>query len=131
MKCAIRARDGAGSCRPGRDEIAYQSNCMSWLAMIWKEFPLAYHITFGTYGTRLHGDERGTIDRAMNQPGDPIIGADAGWRFLEENRLKFPARVFTREQMIIVESIIPEVCIRGRWELHACAAGPDHIHVVL
>jgi hypothetical protein len=41
--------------------------------------PLAYHITFGTYGTRLHGDERGTVDRAMNKPGDPIIGADSSW----------------------------------------------------
>jgi hypothetical protein len=29
-------------------------------------FPLAYHITWGTYGTRLHGDERGTVDRSAN-----------------------------------------------------------------
>ncbi|MCH8164939.1 MAG: hypothetical protein IH889_04955 [Planctomycetes bacterium] len=28
--------------------------------------PLAYHITFGTYGTRLHGDPRGTVDRTLN-----------------------------------------------------------------
>jgi hypothetical protein len=84
--------------------------------------PLAYHITFGTYGTRLHGDDRGTIDRSMNEPGDPIIGTDDGWHFLEENRLNFPPRVFTREQMIVVESIIPEVCVRGGWSMHTCAA---------
>jgi hypothetical protein len=41
--------------------------------------PIAYHITFGTYGTRLHGDPRGTVDRSMNRPGDPIIGADRAW----------------------------------------------------
>jgi REP element-mobilizing transposase RayT len=93
--------------------------------------PLAYHITFGTCGTRLHGDDRGTIDRSLNEPPDPIIGANDGWHFLEENRLNFPPRVFTREEMVAVESLIPEVCVRGGWELHTCAAGPDHVHVVM
>jgi hypothetical protein len=40
-------------------------------------YPLAYHITFGTYGTRLHGDERGTVERAHNVYGEPIVGMDA------------------------------------------------------
>src|SRR5688500_5605251 len=92
--------------------------------------PLAYHITVGTYGTRLHGDERGTIDRSMNEPGDPIIGADNGWHFLEENRLNFTPRVLTQEQMMTVEALIPRVCVRGGWDLHTCAAGPDHVHVI-
>ena len=30
------------------------------------EFPLAYLITFRTYGTWLHGDERGSIGRTGN-----------------------------------------------------------------
>ena len=36
------------------------------------DIPLAYHITFGTYGTRLHGNERGSVDRAHNAPGEPF-----------------------------------------------------------
>jgi hypothetical protein len=48
-------------------------------------YPLAYHITFGTYGTRLHGDERGTVDRSMNHPGDPVIGAEPDWQRMEFN----------------------------------------------
>ena len=39
--------------------------------------PLAYHITFGTYGTRLHGGERLTVDRVHNQYGMPFVEHDA------------------------------------------------------
>jgi REP element-mobilizing transposase RayT len=94
-------------------------------------FPLAFHITFGTYGTRLHGDERGTVDRSMNQYGDPILGKDEDWEQMERERLKFEPRIFSVEQMIEVERLIPDVCIRGGWQLHTCAAGPDHVHNVL
>jgi REP element-mobilizing transposase RayT len=93
--------------------------------------PLAYHITFGTYGTRLHGDERGTVDRSLNQPGDPIIGSDWQWEQMDRNRLNFLPRIFTAEQMVLVESLIPDICVRGGWTLHACATGPDHVHNVL
>jgi hypothetical protein len=96
-----------------------------------REFPLAYHITFGTYGTRLHGDERGTVDRSMNKPGDPIIGRADDWQRMERNRLRFEPRVFTFDQMILVESLIPAGGERGGWRLHTCAAGPDHVHNVL
>ena len=29
-----------------------------------------------------------------------------------------------------VERLVPGICVRGKWVLHACAAGPDHVHVV-
>src|SRR5438309_8626583 len=96
-----------------------------------RSFPLAFHITFGTYGTRLHGDERGTVIRAMNHAGEPIVDGCAEWERVERGRLKFEPRVFTRAQMVLVESLIPGVCERGGWELHACAAGPDHVHNVV
>jgi REP element-mobilizing transposase RayT len=96
-----------------------------------RDRPLAYHITFGTYGTRLHGDVRGTVDRAMNQPGDPIIGADPSWWELERDKLRFDPVVLTPEQMIHVESVMPEICMRGRWEYHVGAGGPDHVHALL
>jgi REP element-mobilizing transposase RayT len=94
-------------------------------------YPLAYHITFGTYGTRPHGDERGTVDRAMNRPGDPIIGKDEAWERMELNKLRFPPRVFTHEQMVVVESLVEAVCARGGWTPHTWASGPDHVHAVL
>jgi REP element-mobilizing transposase RayT len=93
--------------------------------------PLAYHITFGSYETRLHGDERGTVDRAMNKPGDPIIGRDDAWNQIEHDKLTFQLRVFTVEQMTEIERHLPMVCERGGWKHHTGAAGPDHVHEVL
>jgi REP element-mobilizing transposase RayT len=94
-------------------------------------YPLAYHITFGTYGTRLHGDERGTVDRRLNQPGDPIIGAEPDWERLEYNKLRFPVREFDLAQRLLAESLIPDICVRGGWQLCARAARKDHFHTLL
>jgi len=35
------------------------------------DIPLAYLITFRCYGTWLHGDERGSVDRFHNQYQSP------------------------------------------------------------
>ena len=94
-------------------------------------FPLAYHITFGTYGTRLHGDERGTVDRRMNHPGDPIVGSDPDWWERERAMLRFEPVTFDREKMLFVERVIPGVCEQGGWDYHVGAAGPDHVHALL
>src|SRR5437773_6810982 len=95
------------------------------------DFPLAYHITFGTYGTRLHGDERGTIDRTMNKFEEAIIGLDKEWQRIERSLLKFPPRVLTIEQRLFIEEIVPSICARGGWKHLATAAAPDHVHNVL
>ena len=93
--------------------------------------PLAYHITWGTYGTRLHGDPRKTVVRGDNVYGTPVLGLNrALWEEMKGN-LKFAPRRLTREQMVYVERIVPEVCARGGWEHRESAAGPDHVHVVL
>ena len=93
--------------------------------------PLAYHITFGTYGTRLHGDPRGTVDRKANKPGDPIIGAEPDWERMERSTLRFPPVLFDAGSRSFIESVVPSLCDRGGWELHVCAAKPDHVHVLL
>ncbi len=93
--------------------------------------PLAYHITFGTYGTRLHGDARGTVDRPMNEPGDPIVGENADWKRIERAKLKFPPILLTEEQRLYADSIVVSICARGGWQLHAFAARKDHVHTLL
>jgi REP element-mobilizing transposase RayT len=93
--------------------------------------PLAYFISWGTYGTRLHGDPRGTVDRDHNERGTPVLGFDPIRWEREKGLLKFPPVFFTREQMRFAESVIPEICERGHWNYLTCAAGPDHVHAVL
>ena len=92
---------------------------------------MGYHITFGTYGTRLHGDERGTVDRRRNRPGEPIVGRQEAWECLEANRLARPPIVLTAEQQEHAERTIPEICRRGGWAHRQSACGPDHVHVLL
>jgi REP element-mobilizing transposase RayT len=56
---------------------------------------------------------------------------DSDWERIERGNLRFEPRVFTLEQMVEAERLIPGICVRGGWGLQACAAGPDHVHVVL
>ena len=43
------------------------------------DIPLAYLITFRCYGTWLHGDERGSIDRFHNRYRSPYIDPNKKW----------------------------------------------------
>lgn len=92
---------------------------------------LAYHITWGTYGTRLHGDPRKTVDRLHNTYGDPVLTYDEHRWEREKSLLRFPPVIFTHPQMILIESLIPSICDRGGWIHRTSAAGPDHVHAVL
>ena len=93
--------------------------------------PLAYHITFGTYGCRLHGDPRGTVDRQHNQYLDPVIAENWDRELANQERLRFQRITLTSEQRLFIESITLEICQRGAWQLFAVAAAPDHGHVCL
>jgi len=92
---------------------------------------LAYHITFGTYGTRLHGDPRGTVDRDHDEYGTPVLGYDEHRWEREKQNLKFPPVILTRGQMIHIEHLQPIICQRGHWRHITGAAGPDHVHEIL
>lgn len=92
---------------------------------------LGFHITWGTYGTRLHGDPRGTVDRTHNELGTPVLGFDEHRWEREKSFVKFPPVIFTREQMIFIEDMLPLICERGGWTHITGAAGPDHVHEIL
>src|SRR5687767_1105846 len=93
--------------------------------------PLAYHITFGTYGTRLHGDDRGTVTRGQNGQESILLGPDEALESYERDQMRFEKIELTDEQMRYAEQVIPSICERGGWLLLAWAVGPDHVHAVL
>jgi REP element-mobilizing transposase RayT len=94
-----------------------------------------WHITFGTYGSRLHGGEKSTVDRQHNQTGSPVLDRDEQRRSEERNRMRGDPIYLSAAQRDTIESVIPTLCPRGRWNLYACAAPsePDnnHVHIVL
>jgi hypothetical protein len=91
---------------------------------------LAYHITWGTYGTR-PGDPRKAVDRLHNRYGEPVLNYDEHRWEREKAMLKFPPVIFTIAQRVITESILPEICVRGSWAHRAGAVSPDHVHEIL
>ena len=70
--------------------------------------PLAYLITFRTYGTWLHGDERGSMDRReYNRYGDPVIAASRLKETRDRNLMKAPAFVLEGKSRQTLEARDP------------------------
>jgi len=95
-------------------------------------WPVAYFITFRTYGTWLHGDEGGSADRtSTNIYGTPVIATNQHRQRWEQNQMKHAAVIFNSAQQQIVQNTITEVAAYNKWRLHALGVEADHIHVVI
>jgi REP element-mobilizing transposase RayT len=91
-----------------------------------KSEPLAFFLTWTTYGTWVPGDERGWVAKpgAFCQP-DPALEDRSRSRMTE------PALTLDDRQRQIVEGTIEDHCkVRG-WHLHAVACRTNHVHVVV
>ena len=88
--------------------------------------PLAYFLTWGTYGTRLPGGERGWVERGRGwQPPDAAREAAAAASMTED------ACVLDREQREVVERQVAETCRFRGWILHCVNCRSNHVHVVV
>jgi REP element-mobilizing transposase RayT len=88
--------------------------------------PLAYFLTWPTYGTWLPGDSRGWVEyrRGWRLP-DPARLLEAAARMTED------ACYLDSEQRQAVHDQIAETCCYRGWELHAVNCRTNHIHVVV
>ncbi len=94
--------------------------------------PVAYFITFRTYGTWLHGDERGSSDRKYaNVPGTPVIAASRNRQRWEQKQMQHPAVWLNSIQREIIDRTIREVIEYNQWLLHALSIQKNHVHVVV
>jgi REP element-mobilizing transposase RayT len=88
--------------------------------------PLAYFLTWSTYGTWLPGDERGWIEYGHGwQLPDAVRKLEAEARMTED------ACRLDGEQRDVVERQIAETCKIRSWELHAVNCRSNHAHVVV
>ena len=88
--------------------------------------PLAYFLTWPTYGTWLPGDERGWVKRHHgHQLPDPPRKLEATARMTEQ------ACQLDDMQRRLVEQTVADHCrIRG-WTLHAVNCRSNHLHIVV
>ena len=89
-----------------------------------------WHITFGTYGARLHGAIAPTVDKRHNELGTEFLPKNTLRVVSECERMKHSQRYLSLEQRIFVEAELANICERGGWNYRACAAGADHVHLL-
>ena len=95
------------------------------------EFPLAYLISFRCYGTWLHGDQRGSMNRKRNKYGTPRLAPNPRLENAEAKRLKHPPMTLNAEQRGVVDKAIREVCICRNYFLRAINVRTNHVHTVV
>ena len=93
--------------------------------------PLAYLITFRSYGTWLHGDNRGSVDRHRNVYGSPFIPTNRSWRQHNVESLKGAPVLFSKRQRAVVTAAIKETCEIRKWALYSVNVRTNHCHVVI
>lgn len=96
-----------------------------------RETPIAYLITFRCYGTWLHGDERGSINRFNNKYKSPYLKADKNWNNYNKSKLKSEAFLLNAHCRKIVENTIRQVCEFKKWILYALNVRTNHIHLIV
>src|SRR6266478_6398562 len=80
--------------------------------------PLGYLITFRTYGTWLHGDERGSVDRHNNRYGAPLVTPSQRWLAYNKTQLKHGPVQLTGEQRALIKESIERTCDVLGWRLY-------------
>ena len=93
--------------------------------------PLAYLITFSCYGVRLHGDEKGSVDRRHNLPGTPFVSPDVGRVRREARTMVQAAYCLDAPRRACVLNAVQGVCAARDWKLLAAHVRADHVHVVV
>ena len=95
------------------------------------DIPLAYLISFRCYGTWLHGDKRGSIDRFHNRYKSPYIPPNEPWQKHVQGSLRSGAVKLNAAQRKSVENAIRENCVIRKWVLRAVNVRTNHVHSVV
>jgi hypothetical protein len=80
------------------------------------EIPLALFLTFRAYGTWLHGDERGSVDRHNNVYGTERIAPNKHFESISRARQKYPSVRLDAKRRVSIESSVQETASKRGWE---------------
>jgi len=96
-----------------------------------RSFPIGYLITFRCYGTWLHGDERGSVDRHHRVYGTPGLPPSTLRRQHDHELLKQPPVKLNSRARLVGESAIRETCAKRRGQLWIVNVRTNHVHAVV
>jgi REP element-mobilizing transposase RayT len=95
------------------------------------DIALAYLITFRTYGTWLHGDVRGSVDRNNNVYNTTRIEHHPARSNFERTLLNREPVALDAAQRTSAEFAIRETSEKRGWRLYALNVRTNHIHCVV
>jgi REP element-mobilizing transposase RayT len=93
--------------------------------------PLAYFLTWTCYGTRLHGEERDTVDEEHRRRGSAFVSPNARRVEYETRLLKHLPLVLTDEMRTVVDRTIREHADIRTWKILALNVRTTHVHAVV
>jgi REP element-mobilizing transposase RayT len=93
--------------------------------------PLAYLITFRTYGTWLHGDPRGSVDDQHNDFGTPVLDPNPSRATAESDNLRHAPIVLTESMRNRTANAIRQLCGERDWTISALNVRSNHVHAVV
>jgi REP element-mobilizing transposase RayT len=96
-----------------------------------EQIPLGYLITFRSYGTWLHGDKRGSVDRFHNRFGTPRIPHNEQWKKHNRKILAQSPVKLSRRHRVMIEEAIRETCKIRKWEFWVTNIRTNHVHTVV
>jgi REP element-mobilizing transposase RayT len=93
--------------------------------------PVGYLITFRTYGTWMHGDKRGSVDRDHRRHGSPMLPPSSRRKEIESRLMKQPPVRLNASQRGAVELAIRDTCELRKWNLWTLNVRSNHLHCVV
>jgi REP element-mobilizing transposase RayT len=93
--------------------------------------PLAYFITFTCYGSWLHGEEPGSVDRNHNEVGTSFLPPNPDHKEARRELMDQPPYHLDAARRQIVMKSIKDVCTHRGWRLLAGHVRSNHVHCVV
>ena len=93
--------------------------------------PMAFFISFTCYGSRLHGDIRGSVDLDHNIFGTPLLPANANRVAARMAALTFPPYSLEGDRPFLVRDGIVALAAKRCWTLWAVHVRTEHLHIVV
>ncbi len=92
---------------------------------------MVYLITFACYGSHLHGDAAGSVDRNHNLPGSPAVVPDPVRVRYVFAQMDQPAYSMDEDRRRVVLAALVARCPDRGWKLLAAHVRSNHVHVVI
>jgi len=93
--------------------------------------PQTYLITFHTYGTWLHGDKKGSVDRFHNRYDTEVLRENESRKKISARSQKLGKFTLNLAQRRVVKKTVQEVSEYRSWDVVALNVRTNHIHVVV